>query len=595
MSEDLRVGSIQKMSEGRLETTDNGNLAKPGNRKVNYCEPCNSISLDNLPADVLLELLTYLDIKSLVSLARTCRLLRDLAYNSRFWKNEVINLSTEPLWIAEPSVCDSLVTRKLEILELTEAFSPSTKHVEMGVNHSGDKKRNQIIEQSVSDLSGQIGSRFRTFLSAIGPQSSFDIRLLSMFTNLHCLVLLYTIPHDLYKSLNDRLNASLTGLVNLKQLVLDIGIVGYQTVNYIRRPLKQATIVALHVPQIVDLTLGKTFWNGLYQQAMETTRDRYSDTLPHVKVVVTDNVKRLSLMGRRLGHAAVTYFSRMFPNVRHLCISHPKPFQYHIFPDDIMVFLEGFTYLESLQLGDIDEIQNYSVSLIPPTLKALRLCGYMNHFPSLTSKMSISSMLSRAASSLRVLVISVPYLLNPEYYLDKKADRSTIISNICQTLKMLEQLEVFVIEPTTANFAMQVRQKDKIHIMNDEFYTCVEDSISLVSVIGVEFPDRSVLPPNLRFITTLEGHDAETQQPVLLHRSHSDPECWNPVNEISPVWHRAHGNDYFYIGEEITPTDIIIQNFVRNETRHRNKHFITKHFELQGSEPTRLCNNEYYW
>ena len=160
---------------------------------------------------------------------------------------------------------------------------------------------------------------------------------------------------------------------------------------------------------------------------------------------------------------------------------------------------------------------------------------------------------------------------------------------------MLEQLEVFVIEPTTANFGMQVRQKDKIHIMNDEFYTCVEDSISLVSVIGVEFPDRSVLPPNLRFITTLEGHGAETQQPDLLHRSHSDPECWNPVKENSPLWHRAHGNDYFYIGEEITPTDIIIQNFVRNETRHRNKHFITKHFELQGSEPTRLCNNEYYW
>ena len=70
------------MSEGRLETMDNGNLAKPGNRKVNYSEPCNSISLDNLPADVLLELLTYLDIKSIVSLARTCQLLRDLEERS---------------------------------------------------------------------------------------------------------------------------------------------------------------------------------------------------------------------------------------------------------------------------------------------------------------------------------------------------------------------------------------------------------------------------------------------------------------------------------------------------------------------------------
>ena len=150
-------------------------------------------------------------------------------------------------------VCDSLVTRKLEILKVVEAFSHPTKRVTMDVryinqtnnlmprllNSKQTKKRDQIIEQSVGVLSGQIGSRFRTFLCAIGPQSSFDGRLLSTFTNLRSLVLLYTVPRIQYKSMNEKLNQLLTAIVNLKQLVLDVGIDGYQAVLHTNHTLEQ--------------------------------------------------------------------------------------------------------------------------------------------------------------------------------------------------------------------------------------------------------------------------------------------------------------------------------------------------------------------
>ena len=119
-----------------------GNRNTTESRNEKYSDS-GILELHNLPTDVLLQLLTYLDLTSLVSMARTCRLLRDLAYNSRFWKKQVINLSAEPLWIAESLVCDSLVTRKLETLKVVEAFSHPTKRITMDVRYI-DQTNNQM-------------------------------------------------------------------------------------------------------------------------------------------------------------------------------------------------------------------------------------------------------------------------------------------------------------------------------------------------------------------------------------------------------------------------------------------------------------------
>mgnify|MGYP001800398114 CR=1 FL=1 len=68
-----------------------GNRNTTESRNEKYSDS-GILELHNLPTDVLLQLLTYLNLMSLVSVVSTCRLLRDLAYNSQFWKNEVINL-----------------------------------------------------------------------------------------------------------------------------------------------------------------------------------------------------------------------------------------------------------------------------------------------------------------------------------------------------------------------------------------------------------------------------------------------------------------------------------------------------------------------
>ena len=76
--------------------------------------------------------------------------------------------------------------------------------------------------------------------------------------------------------------------------------------------------------------------------------------------------------------------------------------------------------------------------------------------------------------------------------------------------------------------------------MNDEFYARVEKRKSLISVIRVDFPDRSAVPLNITFITTLHKLYAVTEQRKLIHRSPSNPEFWHSVKENSPQWHKAH-------------------------------------------------------
>ena len=387
--------------------------------------------------------------------------------------------------------------------------------------------------------------------------------------------------------MNEKLNQLLTGLVNLKQPVLDVGIDGYQAVLYTNHTLEQEKefsckdylkTVALCVPHIEDLTFGKRFWNCLHQREMEMADFHYTDEIPRVEIV-NKNLKRLSLKEGRLGRAAVTNLSKMFPHVQHLCVSHPRENSFHVSPNNVEVFVGGFKNLKSLMLGEIDRVLDDTVSVVPSSLEALQLFGFLGGSGGLTSTMNICTMLSRTASSLKVLVISVPHLLNPNYYRDETAEKDRIISNICQTLKMLEKLEVFAIEPARTP---RHNHPATIPTKNAEFYACVEGRKSLISVIGVDFPDRSTLPLNITFITVLHIHtlDAQTVQTKLLHRSPSNPEFWLSVKENSPQWHKAHGSDHFCINKSITQTDTLIHNFVKNETKMRSKHFVAKSLEI---------------
>ena len=158
--------------------------------------------------------------------------------------------------------------------------------------------------------------------------------------------------------------------------------------------------------------------------------------------------------------------------------------------------LNYFCFQESLELGDIWNIHGDSILLIPPNVKALKLCSHPG--TGLASTTSVSTLLSRAESDLTVLEIAVPKLL--EYNLvPPDPEMPKIISNLCQAIRELLKLKNLIMS------RLQVLHKvcySAFLDMGDDFNLCIQEQAkSLKTVIGVELPCRPLLAPNLIFNT----------------------------------------------------------------------------------------------
>ena len=187
--------------------------------------------------------------------------------------------------------------------------------------------------------------------------------------------------------------------------------------------------------------------------------------------------------------------------MRHLVLLHPQDQPDHSMNPthtQLPALINNFCFLESLELGDIWNIQGDSILLIPPNVKALKLCSHPG--TGLASRTSVNTLLSRTESDLTVTVLEIAVLKLLEYNLvPPEPEMHKIISNLCQAIRELLRLQNLFMS------RLQVLHKVCFRAlldMGDDFKLCIQEQAkSLKTVIGVELPCRPLLAPNLIFIT----------------------------------------------------------------------------------------------
>ena len=540
------------------------------------------LNLLDIPHSIIHVILSYLDKNSLVAVSKSCQTLKTVSYSSNLWRNDVMDLSIKSLRKVTEATIHSLVERRISTLKVVDAYTDAnSKEASESHRHCNIA---QHVKQLIPKFQTIMGDNVKTLLWSIGSQSKMDISMLTQFTSLTSLVLVHTVQVKAFKEMHLNLSKVLAALINLERLVLLVGVDACTNTSWAEDSRAKEnefsyenylTKVTNSLPKLRDVTLGKMFWGYYAMREIGLAGIKDNSDLPPPPKITGENVVRLAVTEGLLGAIALHHLSKFFPNVRHLVLLRPRENskQHTITPmhTQLPALLDNFCILESLELGDIGRIEGDSIPLIPPNVKALKLRGCLGK--GLTSTMSISTLLSRAATNLTVLEIAVPKLLEPEYYSDNKADKHKILSNLCQAIRELPKLETLIMS------RVQILYNgcySALLDMGDEFNFCIQEQAkSLKSVIGVELPCRSLLPPNLRFITTACGEGDDPLRPVLLQRSQSYLADWKTVSENSRDWHIAHGTAQFYTDRQVTKRNEIIETFVRRETRSRRRHFVS--------------------
>ena len=558
------------------------------------------LNLLDIPHSIIHVILRYLDKKSLVAVSQSCQTLKLVSYSSNLWRNDVLDLSIKSLRKVTELTIHSLVERRISTLKVVDAYTDdNSKEASKNHKHSNEA---QHVKQLIPQFQTIMGDNVKTLLWSIGSQSKMDISMLTQFTSLTSLVLVHTVQVKAFKEMHVKLNEVLAVLVNLERLVLLVGVDACTNTSWAEDSRAKEnefsyenylTKVTNSLPKLRDVTLGKMFWGYYSMREIGLAGIKYNSELPPPPEIIGENVMRLSMNEGLLGAIGMHHLSKFFPNVPHLVLLHPRE---HSYQHDVRsthtqlpALLDSFCFLESLELGDIGRIEGDSIPLIPPNVKALKLRGCLGK--GLTSTMSISTLLSRAATNLTVLEIAVPKLLEPEYYFDDNADKHKILSNLCQAIRELPKLETLIMS------RVQILYNgcySALIDMGDEFNFCIQEQAkSLKSVIGVELPCRSLLPPNLRFITTACGEGDDPLRPVLLQRSQSYLADWKTVSENSIDWHIAHGTAQFYTDGQVTKQNEIVETFVQRETRSRRRHFVSIY--AKTADFPRFHDYEMYW
>ena len=137
------------------------------------------------------------------------------------------------------------------------------------------------------------------------------------------------------------------------------------------------------LPNLRDAILGKTFWG---YQAIEIEIElaciKYNSELPPPPEIIYENVGRLCIAEGILGEIGLHHLPKFFPNVRHLVLLHPQEKPDHSIKPmhtQLPALLDNFCFLESLELGDIWNIQGDSIPLIPPKCKSIKASWSSRH------------------------------------------------------------------------------------------------------------------------------------------------------------------------------------------------------------------------
>ena len=175
---------------------------------------------------------------------------------------------------------------------------------------------------------------------------------------------------------------------------------------------------------------------------------KYNSEQPPPPVIVAENVVRLSITEGFPGSIGPHLLSKFFPNVRHLVLLHPRDRTTNDtrrMHTQLPALLNDFCSLESLELGDVDELEEDSRTLIPSNVKALRMRSIVGDSPPSTTAI-LSTFLHHAMANLTVLEIEVTKLLEPSFQFDhyEEEDKQKILSTLCQAITALPKLEILI-------------------------------------------------------------------------------------------------------------------------------------------------------
>ena len=164
-----------------------------------------------LPDNVVLEVLTYLDIPSLISVSATCERLRSLAYIPKLWKYHYVDLGNRNN-LGDQITLQSFAERRIGTVVLTESDESNLEMVEHNVN--------DLISED-SYWKSNCMECLRIYLREDSTVINLLVRLLKGFSNLRSLVLVVSVNgiKNIWIS-EGNLAEAIVGLETLEKLMI---------------------------------------------------------------------------------------------------------------------------------------------------------------------------------------------------------------------------------------------------------------------------------------------------------------------------------------------------------------------------------------
>lgn len=453
--------------------------------------------------DVLVGIFRHLDRPSLICVAGTCKVLRALAYSPFLWKDCIVRQSTAEL---SKSVAESYNMRRIETVII---------HLDTAVV---DLWRNVFVRRNLERLALTAGIKTLSInhlphddVLRSSPTSYFP----SDFQCSRCLVLKEIVKEQDFMTFDylHLFEAAFKALVNLKQLQFEFivlptyGCSGtlpsaalikrFSSFNYFQ-------LICKHLPKLEDLQLYEEYESRRDLRLVPPTGKQLSG-----EETIWPDMDRFSISQAMLAHHLESMqLPNIFPKLRHLEIERNKC-QNSISESYMKGIISQMEHLESLCLS----MECTVISMVFPELHRLKAL-YLSP--------------ETSYSNFDTILESCP---NLEVFFIEGYARTT--DHLCAVLKKLPKLKILQIIDLGMN-SFDEKFFDQLRVCGT----------NLMSLIGLECSDLSVLPAHIKFITCKADKETYTHshRVDLLMRSSSG---WVNIQRNSATWHCAMGTWYF--------------------------------------------------
>ena len=378
-----------------------------------------------LPDNVVLEVLTYLDIPSLISVSATCERLRSIAYIPKLWKYHYVDLGNRNN-LGDQITLQSFAERRIGTVVLTESDESNLEMVEHNVN--------DLISEDSYWKSNCVES-LRIYLREDSTVINQLVRLLKGFSNLRSLVLVVSVNgiKNIWTS-EGNLAEAIVGLETLEKLMIfthgtsiidDSVWAERKAAGLVFQALSHTTSGSM--TRLKDISVGRLgkSYNSIYHHIPSTT----VFTPFGLKV---PNLERLSIPWGEL------WIARQMPYLRHLVVSEDT-----FISASLMDVVRDINNLESLVVYYSHQTgrANHDTTLISSHVKALGLRG---HVPIELLKIADTK------HNLELLELTeIPFFL------------SRYVPDLCKAVETLPKLRILILS------------RGSNHNMPENFHQCI--------------------------------------------------------------------------------------------------------------------------